>query len=53
METRAIPEDRMLIIRDLYEKLGKAIAEVEAINDQNIDNEYREWKRDYERSIAC
>lgn len=53
METRSILEDRMLTIRDLYEKLGQEIAAVEAINERHQDNEYRELQRDYERSIAC
>ncbi len=53
MEPKTIPEDLMIDILDTYYKLGALLSEANKINDQNIDNEYREWKRDYQRSIAC
>jgi hypothetical protein len=53
MDARLIPEDLMVEIRELYERLGHALSKAETINERHQDNEYREWNRDYERSIAC
>lgn len=53
MEPKTIPEDLMLEMQDWLDKGQRIFREMNAINERNQDNEYREWSRDYERSIAC
>lgn len=53
MDTKTISEDLMVDILETYYKLGALLSEANKSNEQNIDNEYREWNRDYERSITC
>lgn len=53
METRSIPEDLMLELEDAIEKVNHLFSKVNALNERHQNNEYREWNRDYERSIAC
>lgn len=53
MEPKTIPEDLIIKLEESIRTSQKILAEISSINEQNIDNEYREWSRDYERSIAC
>lgn len=53
MEPKTIPEDLIIKLEESIRTSQRILAEISSINEQNIDNEYREWTRDYERSIAC
>lgn len=53
MEPKTIPEDLIIKLEESIRTSQKILAEISSINEQNINNEYREWTRDYERSIAC
>jgi len=51
-EPAAIPEDLVLELEESIEKCLRLFGKVKAINERNLDNEYREWKKDYEESVA-
>ena len=53
MEPKTIPEDLMIKLEESIRTSQKILAEISSINEQNIECEWHEEKRDYQRSIAC